>query len=244
MKISPFRLFAYLFLLLVIVSNCKKDEEVVVKKGEIEGTVTFFETNDPLINREVFLYGRQILENSSGNVKIASTTTDSSGQYKIDFQFTDKIEDLNVWVASEANEIFSGKDKNKYENTEYDLTGYNSCYLQSVIPNTTDTPIELNTLNQRDIILYPYNTISFTVINDSCYDYNDAISISTKNATSNEFTVGTTFIGNCDTSNTGNQYIIPPTILKWVITKNNITTTHFDTLNPVSCDMLNYEIHY
>lgn len=245
MKISAYKLLAYPLILLATLSNCKKeDEKLIVKKGEIKGNVTFFETNDPLINRKVFLYGSQIVDNSIEKVKIASTTTDSNGQYNISFQFAGEIKDLNIWVESETNENFSGKDINKYEKTEYDLTGYNKCYLQGVIPNTTDSPIEFNTVNQRDIILYPYNTISFTIINDSCYDYNDVIDISIKNVTSNEFIGKTTFIGNCDTSNTGVQYIIPPTILRWRVTKNNITTTHFDTLHAVFCEMLNYTIHY
>jgi hypothetical protein len=245
MKISAFQLNVYPILFLLIISSCKKsEEELVVRKGKIQGIVKYFETNTPLINREVFLYGRRVGGNLSGNVIIASATTDSSGQYEIDFEFTGQIEDLNLWITSLANENFSGKDENKYKNTEYNLTGYNSCYLQGVIPNTTAAPIEFNTLNHRDIILYPYNTIFFTVINDDCFDFNDRIMITTQNAISSEFSVGITIIGNCDTMNTGTLSIIPPTIVRWDVTKNNITSTNFDTLNPFSCEMLNYTINY
>lgn len=244
MKMNASQSFAYFICLFLVMSSCKKEEEVVVKKGTIEGAVSYFDTNDPLIDQEVFLYGRRISGPSVGNVKIATTTTDSSGNYTLNFQYTDEMDNLNIWVASAANENFSGLDVNKYNSPEYNLSGFSSCYLQGVLPNTTDVPIALNTVNHRDVLLYPFNTISFTVINDTCYDVHDAIDISIKNAMWNEFRGGITSIGNCDTLTTGTQLIVPPAIIRWKITKNNITTTHYDTLQPASCEMMEYEIHY
>ena len=208
----------FLVLLCIILSACGKDTTV-------SGRVYDPNTNQGIANIKVIVSKEKINPipfswDGAGATTEATTTTDANGNYLLNFH------------------------KNK--NRTYYLYFLNDDDLFYKIESEMKF-LETNEVNQIiDYKLVPSAFIKKKIKNINCFDENDKIEI----YASDDFgeipsNIPYTLIGCVDqTSATFGKTISGKIYYHWIVTKNNLTTHHYDTITLMPNEERYYEILY
>ncbi|MEZ4938397.1 MAG: hypothetical protein R2799_12480 [Crocinitomicaceae bacterium] len=169
---------------------------------------------------------------------------------------TQSIEKVNTG-ANQSNKIIRYGQPN--ENGEYCYTfiwtGHN--YIFYPLTNTeiaekywgenlSNFQIPKKETTVRDYALYPYGYIRFKLVNLNCFDNSDEIIVYRDNE-AGYLASNISFSHNgCNSFDPGlyEKYAMGHYYLSWEVTKNNITTIHYDTIYLNQGDSILYEINY
>ena len=169
---------------------------------------------------------------------------------------TQSIEKVNTG-ANQSNKIIRYGQPN--ENGEYcytfTWTGHN--YIFYPLTNTeiaekywgenlSNFQIPKKETTVRDYALYPYGYIKHKFVNVNCFDSFDSfILYTTSEAGYTNPSLGWEHIGCVNfTQSSYSSYPMGHYYFRWEVTKNNITTIHYDTIYLNQGDSILYEINY
>ena len=124
--------------LLVFLTGCKKTETVIY------GRVSVYETNVPLANHPIRIYGSYGKDGGLFDYLIQETTTDENGNYRFQFQKIPNVFPERVWIPNINTSSFYEGDP--FSHGIYSEQRRSNFYAEPLNKTHSHTTVEVGTI--------------------------------------------------------------------------------------------------